>query len=458
VRWLLLLVFGGVLVVGVALVAGLLSHDSKALGCVGEASPSGEAALDACAPGRGLGDPFGIAVSSDGKSAYVASQQSNSVAMLDREPSTGALHQSQGRASCIAQGREARRSCRPGRGLGFATDVAVSPDGRNAYVVSLNSDALAVFDRDPAIGVLRQKQGARGCVAQSGLGGACRNGEALENPSSVVVSPDGRNVYVGANGIAVFRRNPLTGDLKQEKGGDGCRAEENRGGACRFAYATDLAISPNGKDVYVTSPSREAIAIFARDARTGALKQLPGRRGCISQRGANGRCGKAHALSGADHIAVSPDGANVYVSAKYSESVAIFDRDPKTGALAQKRGVAGCISQSGSQGTCEDGRGLRETGSIAVSPDGSNVYVLGEFSDELATFDRRVGGDLVQLAGAAGCISAQQEPGCGNTTVLEVPTDLTVSPDGKNVYVLASFQGVVAAFDRSSATGRLTLR
>jgi len=447
------------LVAAVVLFLGSASHGSEARGCVGEALESGESVVPGCAPGRGLEAPFGIVVSPDGKSAYVASEESNSVAMLQREPATGELSQPQSRAACIAQGHAAKRECTSGRGLEFATDVAISPDGKSVYVVSGDSDALAIFDRDPVTGVLKQMQGTLGCIAQAAQAGACGDGEALEDPSSVLVSPDGKNVYVGATGIAVFRRDPGTGALVQEKGGDGCHAEENRGGSCQFALATDLAISPDGKDLYATSPTGEAVVIFKRDPRTGVLKQLPGEEGCISRNGENGACGKSHALDGADHITVSPDGANVYVSAQFSGSVAIFDRDRNTGALTQKPEMAGCVSRSGSGGTCQSGRGLVDPGSIALSPDGSNVYVLSAFSGGLAVFDRRPGGGLSQLAGTAGCISGVEEHGCGNMTSFGVPSDLTVSPDGKNVYFLDSAAaGSVLTMGRSASTGALSPR
>ena len=443
----------------VVLFVGSASNGSEVHGCVGEALGSGESATAACAPGRGLAAPHGIVVSPDGKNAYVASQESNSVAMLQRELGTGALGQPQSRDACIAQGREVKRGCSLGRGLAFATDLAISPDGKNLYVVSGLSHALAIFDRDPVTGVLRQKQGALGCIAQSPHGGACGGGEGLEYPSSVVVSPDGKNVYVGATGIAVFRRDPVTGDLTQEKGGDDCGAVEKRGGTCRFAVVTDLAITPGGEHLYATSPGREAIGIFERDPGTGALEQVPGKDGCISQGGANGACGDSRALKGAERVAISPDGASVYVTARFSGSIAIFDRDQNTGALAQERGPAGCISQRGSKGNCQVGRGIGDPGPIAVSPDGLNVYVVDAFSGGLASFDRRTGGSLIQLAGAAGCIGAAEEPGCGNTTALGVPSDLTLSPDGKNVYVLNSAAaGVALTLDRSASTGALTLK
>ena len=46
--------------------------------------------------------------------------------------------------------------------------------------------------------------------------------------------------------------------------------------------AAFLAVSPDGKFVYVTGRETDSIAAFARDRRTGRLKQLPGAAACIT--------------------------------------------------------------------------------------------------------------------------------------------------------------------------------
>jgi 6-phosphogluconolactonase (cycloisomerase 2 family) len=45
---------------------------------------------------------------------------------------------------------------RAGHGLGDTTAVAVSPDGRNVYVVSKGTQALAAFSRDAGSGALTE--------------------------------------------------------------------------------------------------------------------------------------------------------------------------------------------------------------------------------------------------------------------------------------------------------------
>ena len=72
--------------------------------------------------------------------------------------------------------------------------LAVSPDGTNVYVAAFETGAIDVLDRNPQTGVVAQKPGERGCLAPAEVRG-CAPGRALGGVSSVVVSPDGRNVY-----------------------------------------------------------------------------------------------------------------------------------------------------------------------------------------------------------------------------------------------------------------------
>ena len=82
-----------------------------------------------------------------------------------------------------------------------------------------------------------------------------------------------------------------------------------------------------------------------------------------------------HRADGAASVTPSPDGDSVYVVSAGSDAVAIFDRDPVTGALAQKRGTQRCVSQDGSGGTCQDGTALDGVTDVTASLDGRSVYV-----------------------------------------------------------------------------------
>ena len=63
----------------------------------------------------------------------------------------------------------------------------------------------------------------------------------------------------------------------------------------------------------------------------------------------------------------------------------MLDRDVGSGALMQKPRRPGCLVKGGRQ-HCLRGRALRGAGSIAVSPDGRNVYATAFTSDAVAVF------------------------------------------------------------------------
>ena len=153
--------------------------------------------------------------------------------------------------------------------------------------------------------------------------------------------------------------------------------------------AESVAVSPDGRSVYVSTISRDvggALSILARDRGTGALRRLRGRAGCIADKiegCAHGR-GMAYFLRS---VSVSPDGRGVYVSSFADGAVAIFTRTRRTGALSQLRARAGCASADSDQG-CEPGRGLAGAESVTVSRDGRSVYVASSVSEAVTVFAR----------------------------------------------------------------------
>jgi DNA-binding beta-propeller fold protein YncE len=108
-------------------------------------------------------------------------------------------------------------------------------------------------------------------------------------------------------------------------------------------------------------------------AVTGDLTQPAGTAGCISETGA-GMCLDGHGLSYPAGAAVSADGRSVYVAWASSRAVARFNRNTTTGAITQPAGAAGCVSEDGT-GPCADGHGLNYPSGVTVSPDGKSVYV-----------------------------------------------------------------------------------
>lgn len=69
------------------------------------------------------------------------------------------------------------------------------------------------------------------------------------------------------------------------------------------------------------------LALAARsEAFLGLLTQLAGTAGCVSKTGTLGACADGTALNGAASVAVSRDGKHVYVASFDSDAVAAFAR------------------------------------------------------------------------------------------------------------------------------------
>ena len=97
-----------------------------------------------------------------------------------------------------------------GRERAFA--VFSDPTGpftyRDLYVTAFETGAMDVLDRNLRSGIVTQKPGEAGCFAAATVGD-CNLGRATGLTGSVVVSPDGRNVYSTSQksaAVDVFRR------------------------------------------------------------------------------------------------------------------------------------------------------------------------------------------------------------------------------------------------------------
>jgi hypothetical protein len=158
-------------------------------------------------------------------------------------------------------------------------------------------------------------------------------------------------------------------------------------------------------------------------------------------------------MDGAHPMAFSPDGAHLYVLGRAEDSIAVFARDPSTGALgfveAVPLGPIGDVSPVG----------------VNVSPDGSHVYVdvftpqsifvleratpsgmltllatqviTAEWSplvfgpDPAVAYDRRA--NVFRRDAPTGLLSLEED----NEALWSVfPDVLTVAPDGRNVYAV----------------------
>lgn len=296
-------------------------------------------------------------------------------------------------------------------GLAQANDVVVSPDGHHVYVAGLGDSAIAAFARDAGTGVLTFVEQQR-----DGVGGV----DGLASAFRIALSPDGGHVYVAGlfdSAIAVFARNATTGALtfvEQKKDGVG--------GVDGLAQATSVTVSPDGAHVYATGASDAALAVFTRNPVTGALTFVE-----REKDGSGGVDGLAFAFD----VTVSPDGAHVYTtSSTFDEAVTVFTRNPVTGALTfvatYENGVGGIAGLSGAD-------------RVRVTPDGSHVLVSSRFDHAVVVFAR----DLPTGTLTSVQVLLDGRPGADG---IGDAHGVTVSPDGMHAYAAGISDDAVAVF------------
>jgi 6-phosphogluconolactonase (cycloisomerase 2 family) len=317
-------------------------------------------------------------------------------------------------------------------------------------------------------------------------------GEAdlLAGTDDVAISRDGKHVYVtggGDNGLSVFKRNQRTQRLSFVQDlADGVNGVDGLGGA------EDVAVSPDGRFVYATGYSDDALAIFKRNSRSGKLRFDTAK---FNLAGDNDR------MDGPAGIAVSPDNSFVYVSAQeaVSESITWFERTrrgkhrfvanlgngqrgvvnmPEPWGMDMTRDGGLMYVASNADDAATPGSGaivaftrnartgnLRFLQSIAdtddaesrlayafvpdVSPDDRHLYVAATDDDAIVAFKIRRSGRLRQ-------IQAKVDGGSGGE-LLNDPYDVAVTPDGRSVYAVGYSDDGVVAFNRNPRTGKLSL-
>ena len=294
--------------------------------------------------------------------------------------------------------------------LEYNFGIAASPDGRGLFLGGFLGPDMSVFDRDPLTGELVHLQ-----TLQE---------PAMDGVTDLVVDPGSSHVY-GVEGVslAVFERDQTTSLVSRIQ-----LLQDGMGGVAGLMGAIAVAISPDGSSVYVAAYSDDAVSVFSRDQVTGELSFVEAQ--------FNGTGG----VQGIDEpmaVVVSPDGTSVYSCGSADDAVAVFARGAGTGALTHVQTVWNNV------GGVE---ALDEPRSMAVSPDGSHLYVAAQESHSVAVFSRDpVTGELV-------FVEAEVE-GVGGVAGLFRPVHLTISSDGAFVFVAA--QDSLVVFGRDPSTGEL---
>jgi DNA-binding beta-propeller fold protein YncE len=238
-----------------------------------------------------------------------------------------------------------------------AGSVAVSPDGKSVYVANFGSP-----DVDPQLpsSISQYDVGPEGALSPKSpatVGG----GTGLCMPDEIAVSPDGKSVYVtGADNYCISQWDVGPGGRLSPKSPPRVETE---------SIVSGVAVSPDSKSVYVTGADGYAISQWNVGPGGALSPKSPATVPGVFSASPSG-------------IAVSPDGKSVYARCSFVGSgggLCQFDVGPD-GALSPKSPPA--VSGHGY------GRGL------VVSPDGHSVYVANADRDNVSQYNVGAGGEL----------------------------------------------------------------
>jgi len=288
--------------------------------------------------------------------------------------------------------------------------VATSNDGRSVVLGGHPVADISVVDRDPLTGALSHNH-----YLDEG---------SLDGVDDLAFAPGDQQAYgVDGQHLACFQRDAITGQLSVSQ-----ILEDDVGGVDGLGGAHRVAISPDGASVYVSAESEDAVSVFDRDPSSGGVSFVEAHFNLS---------GGIDGMNGPAELAVSPDGANLYVAGYWDDSIVVFDRHPTDGSLTYSQTLYASYEVDRPWG-------------LVAAPDGGHVYATGLChwgGGCVGVFSRD------PMNGQLSLVEVQVE-GDGNLVGLIDPTDLALSPDGRYVFVSAS--GSLVVFSRDPASGGLT--
>jgi hypothetical protein len=386
---------------------GSLSRRSGAAGCH-TSDGSSPAGAATCTALPGYGYAYAIEVAPDGQQLAVADVGSNTVWIFDVQ-GDGALE----KRSCFGAAAGCTATV-PGNVSPY--DLSWSHDGTSLYVGT--SQPVLIFDRDVAAGAVQQKNqpsAASGCISDDGSGGACLDGVGINTGTGVAVSPDSKNVYVSSNspgGVAVFSRG-ASGALTQIGGTQGGCISSNGNSGGTAAQCVDGADQLAGTYGIAIAPQGNSIYTFgssgivAYGRNTADQGQLTSLQDCVTaQDPAPLPCHSGRLAQAGWSLAISPDGKEL-VAGSYTDGIGFYKRDTSTGKLAQRVGAKGCINGGGGNG-CTAVPGTTYVNREAFTSNNLQVYI-------------GAGGSLME-------VERDFAPVCANATVTVPANTATAAP------------------------------
>jgi uncharacterized repeat protein (TIGR01451 family) len=313
-------------------------------------------------------------------------------------------------------------------GLLAVSDVILSSDGKTLYAAGTGDSSIVVFSRDLTDGSL---------IFLEKLSSGLFSVEGIEGVKSLALSADGNHLYATGpltNSMAVFSIDQTSGGLTFEQS-----LQNSVAGASGLISVTDVAVSIDGKYVYLTSGIDNSFSVFLRNPNSesisfGQLTYL-----ATYTNGTDGVAG----IAGASAIALLQSNGTdyVYILGAGEQSVALFSR--VTGGSSELSFVE--FKQNGTSNV----EGLTLGQDLVISADGLSLYVAGFTEKALVQFDRNETDGTLEFVNALNDGDMLLQPG-EFIDGLEGASGLFTPMDGSHVYVVAALDNSLATFSRDN--------
>jgi uncharacterized repeat protein (TIGR01451 family) len=370
------------------------------LAAVAHAAPDNDIAYSAVAV-----DALGLHVYAIGR-VDDGSGPRDTVAVFERDPLTGVLAWIHAYVDGVA-GTSPGGSPEPMvRGITGAVDIVVTPDGRFVYVAGHDADAIAVFARDAATGLLTwQSKVQDGELGVDGIGGI----------STLALSPDGRHLYAGGaadQALAGFALNAGSGALTQI-----ALLRQGQGGVNGLNGISDLAFGSEGALLFATATVNRSVTAFRRVVASGALSYAVGIE--------DGQVGVSASLLAPSAVAVA--GEQVFVADALGDAVNLLRFvDGASPAFELDEVVA--LDADATNGT-------QQPVALAYAADQARLYVASAASGQLHLYSL-LDTQAERLASYPAALALNQ------------PSAMVLAPEFRQLYLVSSGDGVVATLAR----------
>jgi sugar lactone lactonase YvrE len=244
----------------------------------------------------------------------------------------------------------------------------------------------------------------------------------------------GGNIYVAEADHSVVRKYSAGGDFVQTIAGTGAYGpacpDEVMATQCPLIYPEGVAVTPDGSTVYIADRGDHRVRKVRPD---GTITTIAGLSGLASYQGSpnvspNGQPGIKEPLNYPSGVAVTPDGSTVYIADTVNDKVRKVDA----------QGLIWDVAGTGTRGYTGDGgtamsAELNNPTDVTVGPDGA-LYIADRGNDRI----RKVsGGVITSVAGTGGDpnsgVVTRGAAGDGGPAVnaqLSQPEGVAVGPDG----------------------------